>query len=397
MSKIICEFCGTSYPEAATQCPICGCVRPVNDDEFMGVLEGVSQEHEYHFVKGGRFSAKNVRKRNAAAVSSVNNIEQAKNEEKAPSNKGLVITIFVLLLAIAAVIAYIVLTFFGPEFSIGDFHDETQPTPPATEATVDLSCKEIYLQQSEIVLEEIGAQVQIEPVLTPSNTDEQCTYSTNNDAVATVNASGLVTAISSGEATIIVRCGNISQECKIVVSEPTNPFMLDLTEVTFHAGGESCQLYSGEVNPEEIVWASDDETVALVQNGTVIAVGAGTTTIYASYNGETVGCVVNCFFDGVATEPTADTTQEPIVDNGPYKLKNVFGYSNSDVTIRNGESFTLILVDKNGDKVDGVTWSVTDGSSCSVKDGVVTGNSSGKSTVVASYNGEEHTCIVRVS
>ena len=62
MSKIICEFCGTSYPEAATQCPICGCVRPANDDEFMDVLEEASQEHEYHFVKGGRFSAKNVKR-----------------------------------------------------------------------------------------------------------------------------------------------------------------------------------------------------------------------------------------------------------------------------------------------------------------------------------------------
>ena len=27
MSKIICDICGTSYPETATQCPICGCVR----------------------------------------------------------------------------------------------------------------------------------------------------------------------------------------------------------------------------------------------------------------------------------------------------------------------------------------------------------------------------------
>ena len=28
MSKIICDICGTSYPETAKQCPICGCVRP---------------------------------------------------------------------------------------------------------------------------------------------------------------------------------------------------------------------------------------------------------------------------------------------------------------------------------------------------------------------------------
>ena len=25
MSKIICEICGTTYPETASHCPICGC------------------------------------------------------------------------------------------------------------------------------------------------------------------------------------------------------------------------------------------------------------------------------------------------------------------------------------------------------------------------------------
>ena len=28
MSKIICDVCGTSYPETAAACPICGCARP---------------------------------------------------------------------------------------------------------------------------------------------------------------------------------------------------------------------------------------------------------------------------------------------------------------------------------------------------------------------------------
>jgi hypothetical protein len=289
---------------------------------------------------------------------------------------------------------YIVLTFFGPEFSFNNMQDETLPTAAPTEETVDLRCKEIHLAQEEIVFEEIGVQFQIEPILTPSNTDEQCTYFTNNDAVATVNGSGLVTAIGSGEAIISVRCGNASVECRVLVPEPKIPFALDFSEVTLNAGGESYVLYSGELNSDEIVWASEDETIALVQDGIVIAVGAGTTTIYASYNGETATCVVYCDFEGVTSE---EETQAPVADNGPYKLKNAFGFSNSDVTLRIGESFTLILVDKYGDKVDGVSWSVIDGSSCSVKDGVVTGDSSGKSTVVATYNGEEHTCLVRVS
>ena len=30
MNKVVCDLCGTSYPETATQCPICGCVRPAD-------------------------------------------------------------------------------------------------------------------------------------------------------------------------------------------------------------------------------------------------------------------------------------------------------------------------------------------------------------------------------
>ena len=32
MSKIICDVCGTSYPDTAEQCPICGCSRDAAAD-----------------------------------------------------------------------------------------------------------------------------------------------------------------------------------------------------------------------------------------------------------------------------------------------------------------------------------------------------------------------------
>ena len=61
------------------------------------------------------------------------------------------------------------------------------------------------------------------------------------------------------------------------------------------------------------------------------------------------------------------------------------------------DSQEILRFDKYGDKVDGVSWSVIDGSNCKVNDGVVTGESTGKSTVVAAFNGKEYTCLVRVS
>ena len=395
MSKIICEFCGTSYPETAAQCPICGCVRPVDDHTVLNAAQEAPEQREYHYVRGGRFSAANVRKRNGKQKAAYTTTADDDFSGKEPSNKGLVITILVLLLAIAAVIVYIALTFFKPDNDIRDQLDHLHPSETATPATQDLSCKEIRLDSSEIVLDQIGATAQLKPALVPVNTFDKCTYFTNNDAVATVTADGLVTAIGSGEAVITVTCGAVTEQCSVIVLEPAVPFALTRSEVIFTQEGEYCLLYEGDVDPNEIVWATDDESVALVSGGSVIAAGKGTATIYASYNGQTATCVVYCEFE-TETEAPEETT-EPFVDNGPYQLKNAYGFSNSDVTIRIGESFTLILIDKDGNKVSGVAWSVKDGRSCSVKDGVVTGDSSGKSTVVATLNGKEYTCLVRVS
>ena len=64
MSKIICDICGTSYPETAEQCPICGTARPVDIQGIIPDDEPAEPRSGYTYVKGGRFSKANVKKRN---------------------------------------------------------------------------------------------------------------------------------------------------------------------------------------------------------------------------------------------------------------------------------------------------------------------------------------------
>ena len=57
MSKIICDICGTTYPDTAEQCPICGCPRDaaldlLGDDLLLDSAEDSSRG------KGGRFTPK---------------------------------------------------------------------------------------------------------------------------------------------------------------------------------------------------------------------------------------------------------------------------------------------------------------------------------------------------
>ena len=42
MSKVICEICGTAYPETAEECPICGCTR----DSAAALLADTGLEEE---------------------------------------------------------------------------------------------------------------------------------------------------------------------------------------------------------------------------------------------------------------------------------------------------------------------------------------------------------------
>ena len=59
MSILICDICGTSYPDSEEKCPTCGYARAFDE---AGML--ADRPHAVHEkVRGGRFSRKNVRRR----------------------------------------------------------------------------------------------------------------------------------------------------------------------------------------------------------------------------------------------------------------------------------------------------------------------------------------------
>lgn len=402
MSKVICDVCGTSYPETSVQCPICGCVRPA---DAQSVMEEGTEAHaagSYQHVKGGRFSTANVRKRNAkkqaASRKKADPVAKAptqKTGKKSSGNTGLIITIIALLLAILAVVGYIIVKFFLPTEEPQQPVSETVTTGlvddpiPATDP--EIFCQQIVLEASEFVLNAVDQQVALNATFDPANTTDVALYSSDNEAVATVDETGTVTAVDFGQAIITVSCGDIAVQCTIVVEEP---FVLDMDNVVFSDIGTPQSIYSGTIPLSEITWTTDDESIAVVADGVITSVGVGSTTIYGEYNGTILSCTVVCDTT-VPTLSTEATTAS--VAPAPYKLKNLVGGSNSDVTLKVGEQFSLALMDADGNKISDVTWTVKEGSSCTVSNGLVKAVSSGRSVVVASYNGETFECIVRVS
>ncbi len=325
MSKIICDMCGTAYPDTAQQCPICGCAKPVDAQILSGVEAVEEAEDGYTYVKGGRFSESNVRKRNnmAKAAAAYEEDDYEENEEPKESNRGLTIAIIVLLLAIIAVAAYIYIRFFGPSGSDGTKVEATKPqitttvqqtttaeptTPPETtpevtttvETTPDLSCTGITIKDQALSFDTIGSFFQIEATAEPANTPDQILFTSSDEKVATVDASGKVTAIGDGTATITVSCGSVSTQCAVTVYVPKQDATLKFNtfspfEGSLEVGGAfNLKLRDANKNVLEVTnWTSSKPGVATVNDeGYVVAKSAGVTIISCEYKGWVYECKI---------------------------------------------------------------------------------------------------------
>ena len=427
MSKVICDVCGTTYPETAAQCPICNSAKNSADQTAAG--DGVGGgDSGYAYVKGGRFSKKNVRKRNKKGTTAQRRSSRQEPANDEPSNTGLVIVVILLLLAIIAVVIYIGVHFFNTD-SVDKNNDSTQSTPTQTQQTTELPpesthgviCEEIQLSNKIIEFGAEGETWTLIVAVTPVDTTEKVSFVSSDESVVTVTNGGVLTAVGGGNATITVTCGQASATCEVTCSfgettpsepEPTEPIVTGEFEfswntaytekstgngdATLSAQGKTWRAYKSslKVDPADITWTSDDESVCTVVDGIVTAVGHGQTLIHASYNGVTYSCIIRCPFKETADTATDSGSTGGDSSTGTTTTTGSCKISHSDVTIAVGESFTLTLKDSSGKEVE-VTWTA-DGENVTIEGGKITGASSGTVKVSTTYEDVTYTCIVRV-
>lgn len=421
MSKIICDVCGTSYPENANQCPICGCVRSVEARTVSGSTDSAEAEvvSTYTYVKGGRFSKKNVRKRNQdRAVPEPEALDEqpAGNSKPKKQDKGLVIGVIALLLAIVAVLVYIAVRFLIPATQSnapGNTGGTTVATAPATESTaLEVPCEKLVLSDAVVELNSLGAIQLLDVKAEPADTTDEILFASDDENVASVNKDGKIEAVGPGQATITITCGEQTETCRVTCSfevedttAPTDettapvydPSELKLLkeDVTLSKKGETWVCYRGKIPAEEITWTSDNEKVATVQNGKVVATGKGNTTIHGEYADVKVSCIVRCSA-GVGAYVEPEETTEPTQSTRKYSLNTDNSAQKNDITLKIGESFTFQLRDADGNKVE-AEFSCSNVEVCSLDGSSVTGLAVGTTNIVAEFDGETHICIVRVS
>ena len=170
----------------------------------------------------------------------------------------------------------------------------TEATVPATSITLDQTSATLIAKES------LSLKASVEPFLTT----DSVVWESSDSSVATVSSTGVVTAVSGGEATITATAGSVSATCKVTVEViPATDVVISQSKATVTAGQKvklTASVYPSNTT-DSVVWESSDKSVATVSNGIVTAVSEGTATITATAGDKIASCEVTVHSSNIAS------------------------------------------------------------------------------------------------
>ena len=272
---------------------------------------------------------------------------------------------------------------------------ERQPEEADEQPEAVVPCEGLTLATSSITFDEPERFYNITVQKLPETCNQEVTFTSSDETIATANQQGKVVAVNGGTAVITAACGDQTATCLVTCDfiaeeeqeQPEElPPALNSTDMTLFYPGEQAPLIVSNI-PEgaQVTFTSENASVATVtSSGTITAVGSGTTTVRAEVSGTKLECIVRCKLDSSA-ESGADVDAEGCT------------LSHSDVTMAFlGEYFKISLKDADGNRIKGLSWSSGNTGVCTVDaDGVVTATGKGTTTVSTTYGGKSFECIIR--
>ncbi len=249
---------------------------------------------------------------------------------------------------------------------------------------------EVRLNKASVTLVEGDTDELMATVMPENATDKGIEWTSNNESVATVSPTGLVTAIKDGKATITVKTndGGFSAVCEVTVNKkiiPVSEIELNKIELTLDEGKEEKLVVTvkpDDATDKSVVWESSNTAVATVdQEGLVKAVKDGTAKITVKTK------------DGV--EATCDVTvNKKVIPVTEVQL-------NKEVMdLMEGDEEKLVVTVKPDDATDkSVVWKSSNETVVTVDlNGLVKAVREGDAMIiVTAKNGVGASCIVGVS
>lgn len=205
--------------------------------------------------------------------------------------------------------------------------------------------------------------------------DRTVTWATSDGNVASVSGTGLVTARAAGDVTISATAGDVTGTASIGV-EPLPIVTIEIrpSSVQLEPGGTADLEAVGirqngeQVTGLNVTWRTANPAVATVSgSGTVTAVAAGSTQVFAAAQG---------------VEGSATVT---VTDNRPTSID--IGGGNFSLATGQTRQLSATLRNAGGNEVDGdIAWSTKQGSIASVTGaGLVRAEAVGSTWIVASH------------
>lgn len=200
-----------------------------------------------------------------------------------------------------------------------------------------------------------GDKEKLSVVYDPEDTtdDTTVTWSSDNEKVATVDQTGLVTAVADGTANIKAKVGTLEATYAITVQEVKLNGITIKDATTIHRGEtETLEVtYDPENTTDDktVEWTTTDPAVATVDgSGTVTAVGIGSANITAKVGNHTDVCVVtvDAPLESIEVQDTLEMVknQTAVID---YKLVPSDTTDNAPVTFTSSDP-TVATVDESG-------------------------------------------------
>lgn len=247
MRLLKCPKCGEMFSDTYKTCPFC------QEDEEL--------HSGKHIKTGGR------------------RVGGAKARPKVGG--GVVVACLVLVLGLVAC------TIFGSQF-----------TELFTGGKPDTPVQALTLSQRNADLT-VGSTVK----LTASGGESPVSFSSNNEAVATVSADGTVKAVGEGSAVVTAKAGDLTASCSVAVKgteqtkEPEDLSIYSVygesvvTDVTIELGNPAPMKVQG--TESAVTWSIADTSIATVDSsGMVTGVAVGETTLTATVDGQTLTCTI---------------------------------------------------------------------------------------------------------
>ena len=250
------------------------------------------------------------------------------------------------------------------------------------ETVIDVQSIAISQPSAEM---EIGETLSLKATVSPSNASyDGMTWTSTNPKVASVSASGLVTALSEGNTTITVVVSGKTASCSVTVRKGyVAVSSISLNKTTLEMVEGDTESLTATVSPDDatdktVTWTSSNESVAKVKDGAITAVKEGETTISAKAGEKTASCKV--------------IVSKKVIPVASIEL------SKTELTIVEGDSGTLTATVSPDDATDQtVVWSSSNESIATVKDGVINAISQGEATITAKVGEKTATCKVIVT